>query len=370
MSAPHGTAADELTARLEEQCLRALASQWAGLNALFFRGLLTRPQFALVRDRGRLGYWDRGSRTLAIAHACVLEHPWPVVIDVLKHEMAHQYVDEVEGVFGETAHGPRFRDVCARLGIDPRASGTRPLEASDDGRVIEKVARLLALAGSSSEHEAEAAMTAARRLMLKHNVEAPSGRRAYGTRVLGEPKGRTTEHERRVGMLLGVHFFIEVLWIPVYVPKTGKRGHVLEIAGTEANLAMAEYAFAFVHRASDDAWRAHKRAQGIRGNTDRRAFLAGVVSGFHKRLDDDARDTRAEGLVWVGDADLHRFFRDRHPRIVHVRRGSQAGREAFGAGHAEGRKLVLQRPIGGAASNHGHLLGPGSHRSGSAGSSG
>jgi hypothetical protein len=352
------TAVEELSARLEEQCLRALAVEWFGINALFFRERLVRPQFALVRERGRLGYWDRGSRTLAISLACVLEHPWPVVVDVLKHEMAHQYVDEVEGVYGETAHGPRFREVCARLGIDPRASGTRPREASDDDRVIEKVARLLALAGSSSEHEAEAARTAARRLMLKHNVEAPGGRRDYGTRVLGEAKGRTSEHERRVGSLLGEHFFVEVLWIPVYVPATGKRGHVLEIAGTEANLAMAEYAFAFIHRAAEDSWKAHKKAHGVRGNGDRRAYLAGVVAGFHRRLDDDAKQTRDAGLVWVGDADLQRFFRERHPRIVHVRRGSQAGREAFGAGQVEGRKLVLHRPVAAAATGRGRLLGP------------
>jgi hypothetical protein len=356
---PRRTTVEELSARLEEQCLRALAVEWFGINALFFRERLVRPQFALVRERGRLGYWDRGSRTIALSLACVLEHPWPVVVDVLKHEMAHQYVDEVEGVFGETAHGPRFREICARLGIDPRASGTRPREASDDDRVIEKVARLLALAGSSSEHEAEAAMTAARRLMLKHNVEAPSGRRDYGTRVLGEPKGRTSEHERRVGTLLGAHFFVEVLWIPVYVPATGKRGHVLEVAGTEANLAMAEYAFAFVHRAAEDSWKAHKKARGLRGNADRRAYLAGVVAGFHRRLDDDAKHTREAGLVWVGDADLHRFFRDRHPRIVQVRRGSQAGREAFGQGQAEGRKLVLHRPVAGAPASRGRLLGPG-----------
>jgi hypothetical protein len=348
--------ASALSAELEARCLRAIAAEWYGLNQLFFHGKLARPQFTLARENGRLGYWDRASRMLAISLACVLEHPWPVVVDVLKHEMAHQFVDEVEGVHGESAHGPRFRDVCARLGIDARASGTRPREASDDDRVIEKVARLLALAGSASEHEAEAAMTAARRLMLKHNLQAPSGKRDYGTRVLGAPKGRTTEHERRVGMLLGVHFFVEVLWIPVHVPSTGKRGHVLEVAGTEANLAMAEYAFAFVHRAAEESWKAHKKAHGILGNADRQAFLAGVVAGFHRRLDEDAKQTKATGLVWIGDADLQRFFRERHPRIVHVRRGSHAGREAFGAGHEEGRRLVLHRPVSAAPESRGRLL--------------
>lgn len=352
---------EALSAELEERCVRAIAAEWFGLNLLFFKGRLRRPAFVLARERTRLGYWDRASRTLAITHACALEHPWPVVVDVLKHEMAHQYVDEVEGVFGETAHGPRFREVCNRLGIDARASGTRPRDASDEDRVIEKVARLLALAGSASPHEAEAAMTAARRLMLKHNVEASPAQRAYGTRLLGAPKGRTMEHERRVGMLLGEHFFVEVLWIAVYAPTTGKRGHVLEIAGTEANLAMAEYAFAFIHRAAEEAWKAHKKSEKLRGNGDRRAYLAGVVAGFHRRLDADARQQKDAGLVWVGDADLHTFFRQRHPRIVHVRRGSQAGREAFGAGQHEGQKLVLHRPVTGTPSDRGRLL-PGSSR--------
>jgi hypothetical protein len=351
---------EELTAELEEQCLRAVAAEWFGLNHLFFKGKLRRPAFVLARESARLGYWDRETRTLAITHACALQHPWPVVVDVLKHEMAHQFVDEVEGVFGESAHGPRFREVCNRLGIDARASGTRPRDASDEDRVIEKVARLLALAGSASAHEAEAAMSAARRLMLRHNIDAPATRRDYGTRVLGTPKGRTTEHERRVGMLLGEHFFVEVLWISVYVPTTGKRGHVLEIAGTEANLAMAEYAFAFIHRAAEDAWKAHKRAAKLKGNADRRAYMAGVVAGFHRRLDADARHAKESGLVWVGDADLHGFFRQRHPRIVHVRRGSQAGREAFGAGQHEGQKLVLHRPVTGASEQRGRLLGPSS----------
>lgn len=345
MSSARQETIDELGAELEQKCLRALAREWEGLNLLFFRGTLRRPAFLLTRELSRLGYWDRSARTLALSTSCVLEHPWPVVVDVLKHEMAHQYVDEVERAFGETSHGPRFREVCKRLGIDARASGTRPRDATDDDRVIEKVARLLALATSSSPYEAEAAMSAARRLMLKHNLEAPQASRGYGTRILGAPKGRTTEHERRVGMLLGAHFFVEVLWIPVYVPSTGKRGHVLEIAGTDANLAMAEYAFAFIHRAAEEAWRAHKKASGIRGNTDRRAYLAGVVAGFHRRLDLEATKAQSEGLVWVGDADLHRFFRERHPRIVHVKRGSQARHEAFGAGHSKGQSLVLHRPV-------------------------
>ena len=53
----------------------------------------------------------------------VTEHPWTVVLEVLRHEMAHQYVDEVLGVHDETAHGPTFQAVCEARAIDGRAAG-------------------------------------------------------------------------------------------------------------------------------------------------------------------------------------------------------------------------------------------------------
>ncbi len=347
---------DELSAELEQKCVRAIAQEWYGINLLFFKGRLKRPVFTLVNEASKLGHWESATRTLAVSRACVLGHSWPVVMDVLKHEMAHQYIDEVECIFGETAHGPRFRELCGTLGIDASASGVRPHSGTGDERVIEKVARLLALATSSSPHEAEAAMAAARRLMLKHNVEAPAAERNYGARVLGTPKGRTGEHDRRVGTLLGEQFFVEVLWISVYVAATGKRMQVLEIAGTEANLAMAEYAFAFIHRAAEEAWREHKKERALRGNADRRAFLAGVVAGFHRRLEAEAVKTTGEGLVWVGDPNLHRFFRDRYPRIKTVHRGSKSRTEAFGDGHSKGQELVLRRPISGGTRSQGLAL--------------
>ena len=355
---PHGEAVDELTAELEAACVRELANEWGELNRTLFQGRLRRPALLLDRGQARLGYWDRATRTLAISTRCALDHTWPVVLDVLKHEMAHQYIDEIEGVFGETSHGPRFRALCSRLGIDPRASGLRSAPEGDECRVIDKVARLLALATSASPHEAEAAMTAARRLMLKHNVETPAGDRRYATRLLGEAKQRVDSTARSVSWLLGEHFFVQVIWISVYEPRTGKHGKVLEISGTEANLDMAEYAYHFTHRAAHEAWAAHKRETKLTGNGERRSFLSGVVTGFGRRLTRDAKRAASEGLVWVGDADLKRFFRDRYPRITFARTGASLGARAFAAGSARGETLVLHRPIHAAATHRGRLLAP------------
>src|SRR4029077_4252276 len=120
--------------------------------------------------------------------------------------------------------------------------------------VIERVARLLALAESPNQHEAEAAMAAAQRLMLKYNVELQQhacGARRYGFKHLGEPSGRVGESERILASILAKHFFVEVIWVPVYRPTEGKRGSVLEICGAPENLEMAEYAHAFLRHTAE-----------------------------------------------------------------------------------------------------------------------
>ena len=39
--------------------------------------------------RGRLGQWVRATRRLELSRPLVLERPWPEVVSVLGHEMAH-----------------------------------------------------------------------------------------------------------------------------------------------------------------------------------------------------------------------------------------------------------------------------------------
>ena len=351
---------EHLPAELERTLVRELVLEWRRVNAAHFKEALVAPAIALVHARAQLGRWHGATRTLEISRPLVLAHPWGAVVEVLKHEMAHQYVDEVLQAHGETAHGKAFRDVCARFAIDAAASGVPAASAASDARtrVIERVARLLALAESPNAHEAEAAMAAAQRLMLKYNVELAAGARAYGFRHLGAPSGRIGEDERVLASILAKHFFVEVIWVPVYRAREGKRGSVLEICGTPENLEMAEYAHAFLRHTARELWEEHKKKSGERSNRDRRTFLAGVMTGFADKLGTQARKSAAEGLVWVGDGDLHRYYRVRHPHIRNVRYGGQRRTEAFASGKEAGKRIVLKKPIAGAATDRGRLLPP------------
>lgn len=350
---------DELTTALERALLRELMAAWRQVNESYFKGGLRAPALELVASRAHLGRWMHATRTIEMSRPLVVEQPWGVVVEVLKHEMAHQYVHEILGELAESAHGPAFREACKRLGIDARAAGM-PAAAAPDGeqRVVERIAKLLALAESPNQHEAEAAMGAAQKLMLKYNldVRADAAARGYGYRHLGVPTGRVTESERILAMLVGRHFFVEVIWVPVYRALAGKRGSVLEICGTSANLAIAEYVHAFMTETAERLWRDHKKAHGITLDRDRRTYLAGVMTGFAEKLGRQAASHKAHGLVWVKDGDLEGFFRRRHPHVRHVRHAGTRRTEAYAHGREAGRRIVLHRGVSTSAESRGKLL--------------
>ena len=353
----------ELTARLEAALVREIALEYKQLNRVYFKSGLTAPQIALVPSRSHLGRWICTTRTLELSRPLVLEQPWGVVLEVLKHEMAHQYVNETLGEMSQTPHGPAFRDACRRLGIDGAAAGMPNAAATNpsDVRMIERIARLLALAESPNVHEAEAAMAAAQRLMLKHNLEVgrDAAARGYGYRHVGRPTGRVTESERILAMLVGKYFFVEPIWVPVYRPHEGKRGSVLEVCGTSSNLEIAAYVHHYLSVTADRLWVEHKKARRIAGNRDRRTFLAGVMSGFAEKLAQGVQANKEQGLVWIKDADLFAYYRRRHPHIRHVRNAGTPKNEAFSDGREAGKRIVLHRAVEGASGGTGRGLGEG-----------
>ena len=351
----------ELGARLAAALLRELAREHARISASYFRGRLRLPNLTLGTSDSFLGRWIAATRTLELSRALIVKEPWPVTVEILKHEMAHQFVDEVLGIADETAHGPTFAKVCADLGIDARAKGLpTPARDSAESQVGERIAKLLALAESPNAHEAEAAMLAAQKLLLKHNLEWNEVRaqRGYGVRHLGKPKGRTFEPERVLATILMRFFFVDAIWIPVYRPVEGLRGSVLEICGAPGNLDIAEYVHGFLTDTAERLWREHKRSAGLLSDRDRRSFIAGVMSGVHDKLSRQERGSVEAGLVWVGDAGLSDFMKKRHPHVRHVRYGGEPKGKSFAEGRTRGRSVVIHKGIQSGPSAHESGRGP------------
>lgn len=344
----------ELDDQLEASLLRELTRRWRDYNACFFRQAMRVPVIALHDAEGELGRWDSRRRCMSFSRRFILSASWGGVLEVLKHEMAHQYVYEVLQITDESAHGPAFRNVCARFGFDAVATGMPDAEADDEDRMrmLRRVSDLLALAQSKNRHEAENAAAAAQKLMLRHNIDLCSRgeRLRYGFRYLGEPKGRRQESEHILAGILADHFFVEAIWVSGYRPRDQKRGSVLELCGTPENLEIACYVHGFLQQTAERLWKEHKKERGIKKNRDRRAYIAGVMEGFAARLAEQKRQSAERGLVWVGDADLHAYYRTRHPNIRSVRVQGHGFNQARAHGRTAGRAIVLQKGVSGKSS--------------------
>jgi hypothetical protein len=347
---------DALSAELEAALLRELREAWRTESWARFSSKLRMPTFELTNASSTLGRWARDRRTIELSRALVLGQAWPVVLEVLRHEMAHQFVDEALGIHDETAHGPAFGRVCEERGIDRRAAGVPEATDGADERVLEKVRRLLALAESPEKNEAEAAMRAARGLMLRYNLDALSAPRDYVVRHLGDAMRRRDRVEREIVFVLTEHFFVRAILVPHYVPAAARRGWVWEISGTPANVAMAGHVWAFLHETAARLYRGDKKL--LPSGRARLAYMAGVVRGFGEKLEEETRRERGAGLVWVGDADLERFYRSRHPRTT-ARGSAASGGAALALGKEKGRGVVLHRPMETGRTERGRLLGSG-----------
>lgn len=350
-----------LSAALETALLRELVSEWERISYQHFGGRLRRPVFALMDSDRRLGEWNGRRRTLSVSRQLVLTHPWGQVLEVLKHEVAHQFVEEVMGISDETAHGPAFTNLCRKLGFDARATGLPGPSldaASDQGPpVLRRIARLLALAESPNRHEAESAMAAAQRLMLRHNIDSLAATRAEGFafRHLGLPRGRIDGHEYVLASILNDHFFVQTIWVRGFIVAEGRGGNLLEVVGTPSNLEVASYVHGFLLATGERLWRAHKQAEGIRGDRDRRRYLLGVMMGFAEKLRVGQAEQRREGLIYVGDPLLSSFYDQRYPRRRKTGGVVLPRSESYERGQRAGRDIVLHRPVHGAESR-GRLL--------------
>lgn len=334
------------TAELETALVRALRAEQLDACSGRFRGL--RPAALRLTDAAVLGRWIPRERTIEIQRRFAIERPWCEVVEVLRHELAHQYVHEVLGVRDEPPHGPTFRRVCAERGVDARAAGLpRAPAESKSGRVVEKIRKLLALAGSSNQHEAELAMRRAQELMLKHQLSDEVARGRYVVRQLGTPRRRKSSAEGMIGGLLAKHFFVQAIWARAYMPWAGCDGSVLEICGTEENVAMAEYVHAFLMQTLERLWKEARTSRPELSGRDRSAFMCGVVGGFMAKLEGARTEHEGAGLVWLGDPELERYFQLRYPRIRAARAARTTRIRAHALGREEGKKVVLHRPLEG-----------------------
>jgi hypothetical protein len=312
------------------------------------------PTFALSDTESTWGRWrGRPLRQIEISRRLVWNHPWFAVVEVLRHEIAHQVAEELLAASGETPHGPRFQQACRWLHVSHRASGTYPTldqivandgELPENDRVLVRIKKLLALAESPNPHEAELALTKAREMMARHNVDLldHAGKREYVTIRLGEAKRRHQRDAYVLSGILGEFYLVHPVWASGYDPVRDATGKVLEISGTPTNVRLAHYVYDYLQQYCDWEWQRFSRRRRL-GGTARRDFTIGILLGFAEKLRSSERESpELQALVKQGDFQLDQYFAERYPRL-RTRRSSAltCQTEALEEGQRRGKDLTI-----------------------------
>lgn len=355
------TNAHFLQKELERRIIHGLSCEWEaalmGLDEGEAHGM-KKPLFRLSEMTTRLGIWHGEKREIRLNRSFVLNHSWDAVREVLVHEMAHQFVDEVYKVNHEPPHGRAFYQACRLLRANPEASGKyAPLhdragrEANHaDDKIMITIKKLMALAESRNTHEAESAMAKSLELIKKYNIDLieQDKNKDFFSVFVGKPALRHFREEYCLALLLTDFYFVKGIWVPAYVLEKGKMGHVLEISGTARNIEISAYVYDYVKHFIDSQWRGYNRENQF-SRYRKTDFAVGIIDGFRSKLemqDKVSYGCQDRSLMMVKDPALEKYMHYRYPRVRSFsRRASSCDRNILTDGMDLGRKMVISKGI-------------------------
>lgn len=348
--------------QLERSILLGLVCEWeAALWVLSssHKKLMRKPLFSLRDMKNKLGYWSGEKREICLSRNLVLNYPWDAVREVLLHEVAHQFAEEVLLAHNEAAHGPKFQRACHLLRANPRASGNYMSlhqrisheSPSFKDKIMIRVGKLLALAESHNQHEAESAMAKAHELIAKYNVDLPADdeNRDFVGVFVGKPALRHPREHYHLASLLQDFYFVHGIWVPAYVLQKAKMGRVLEISGTTQNIKLAGYVYDFVRHFIQSQWREYNKEKAL--NRYRKTdFAVGIIEGFRSKLKSQSQKKknikRELSLIKIGDPLLQEYVAHKYPHTVSSRtRVSSQDDNVLRDGMSVGKRLVISKGI-------------------------
>ena len=352
---------------------------------IWYKVSLAVPAFRLIESRGTLGSWNPDTRTISISSVLVHEYSWDTVINVLKHEMAHQYVHESLGRGMEQPHGPAFSESCEKLGVFypfNRATGDSPKvftatnqHGSDPeyDNKVNKVRKMLSLAGSANKYEAAAAMSKANSFICKYNLERldkvePA---QYSYEIKNTGKKRLNIIKRRVASLLMDYFYVDVVYSELFNAEKAELHKTIELLGSIENVSFASHVYDFLMQRIEFLWKNYRKVSRAPGKL-RKTYILGLLQGFREKLEKDEKKQSVSvrlsaeignyrtisSLVIAKDPGLPGFIAKRFPRLRKVQYGAPGiyCSNTYSAGKVEGGKIIIHKAVRQEHGNRGRLL--------------
>ena len=202
----------------------------------------------------------------------IVDHSWSVVVGILKHEMAHQYVNEI--MQSTDSHGPSFQRACEIIRVPVwacRASVDLGKLTCDENyslskeqqRVVRLVKKLFALSESSNKNEASEALKKAKDFCLHYSLDSIDisdsvNNKEFGVCVVNHKKKKLLTHQHLICDILMKYFFVQVIYSSTYCSTNVCEFKTIDIIGQRAQVKIAEYIYWFLFNQSEILWSSFK----------------------------------------------------------------------------------------------------------------
>jgi predicted SprT family Zn-dependent metalloprotease len=333
---------------------------------------LPRPAIKLHESEEVWGRWDPLNLSISLSRAVLQTCSWRVVVEILKHELAHQITDDQYG-HEVSPHGPEFGQVCTRLRIEEwarsAASGKslselqclsdwrRELQDEATIRYRRRLEKLLALADSANEHEALLAMRRAQELQEQQRLVVRPKEECSPPMVsleIGAGKQRHAAFEGRIASILMSHFHVDVVFATRFDTQSCRPEAIIDLLGRREDVLLAEYVHGFLHQSALRLWQDKRRASKSRGLRAKNSYIRGLLSGFDDKLTKENLPPQDAGtgaagapsaLIQADEKQRAQYVKSRYPRLSARRSTARIDRGAYRAGQNEGGKLNLRPPV-------------------------
>ena len=336
------------------QLLERLQEEWRDIVCGHFPLLgerrELRPIIQFMDSTSVLGQWSGYPLNTISLNTALLKHPWYVLLDVFRHEVAHQLTDLLHPHSNQPPHGQDFRDICALIGADPSATTDQiPLDdrvfgdAAPEDSISSKIQKLLNLAESASDNEAEVALCKAHEIMAKHGISQDSiTAPAHVTIAIGTPVKRISSELKLLSTILHRFWPVEIIWAPEPDPHD-PQSHLfsLYLCGTPENVRLAAYVHDFIQNHIRTEFTMRFATRGLPKQA-MKSFALGVLNGLYEALEKQTNSSQEYALVLQKSAQLEDYFRSRFPHIRRTRGTNSIGNQAaYEEGHSYGTRLTI-----------------------------
>lgn len=345
------------------------------------------PSLKLNDSKQTMGSWDRTLHQISISSHLIRSATWKQVVEVLKHEIAHQISDELLG--GHSGHDDTFSRACEMIFVEHWARSatveinfhqptleTLVSNSSENG-MERRLKKLLSLAESSNEHEASLALKKATEIKKKYDLVI---NRKYTSsdihcHILRTKKKRLDSAYTYLAKILTTHFGVKAIFSSEFDITKESELKTIELIGAPKDLLVADYVYHYLLNTLDSLWNHHKKNEHKKGSKAlaRGSYRLGVLVGFLDTLNNSAKsnDSKANRVsAWFRrkpenenekeTQDLNKpilihntlvlddYFNSKYPRVSSTKSRTSGGdSQSYSAGKNAGRKIRISDAVSG-----------------------